>query len=151
MTAWKRPIARSAWTAFLVLFVVRAVAGPALCEFIGKQGVVAAGLAQATAVLAPVTPAATQVKASEQDAPVHQRSDHGSDHVVCEDTVLGSVEPQSLTTTKGSLKVDLAPGWPTLAVDWKPVAVAAHATPHQWLAQPPPSRSPLDTSARLRL
>lgn len=141
---------KGAWTAFLVQFVVRAVAGPALCEIIGEHGV-AAVLAQATAVRASMMPAAAQAKASEQDAPGHQRSDPGPDDVVCEDTVFGSVEPQSLTATKGSLKVDLAPGWPTLADDRKPIAVAAHATPHNWLAQPPPSRSPLDTSARLRL
>lgn len=150
MTAWQRPIARSAWAAFLVLFVVRAVAGAPLCEFIGERGV-AAELVQATAVRAPVVPAAAQVKASEKDARVHERSDDGSDHVVCEDTVFGSVEPQLLTATKGSLKVDVAPGWPTLAGDCKPVAVVAHAAPRQWLAQPPPSRSPLDTSPRLRL
>lgn len=150
MSALQQMFARSAWSVFLVLFVARAVAGPVVCEVSAKQAI-AVERAQVAAARGLAMRAATHAKAGEYNAQAGQRSGHGTDDVVCDVTVFASAEPQSLTAAKRAQHLDLAPGWPMLAVDCSPAAVATHATPREWAAQPLSSWSPLMVSPRLRL
>ena len=149
MTAWRNVLARSAWTAFLLLFAVRAIAGTALCELYGEHPVPAGAqhAAEAHAHAAHAhgvrgDPAHEHHSPSEQ--PSHDRDGH-----VCEEPVYLSGEPASFSALKGLPAVHATSSSFAPARDWIPVAVAMSVAPTQ-LAHPPPSSTRLDISSRLR-
>lgn len=149
MTAWRHVLARSAWTAFLLLFAVRAIAGTALCELYGEhpvppgaQHAAEAHAHAAHAHSARGSPAHEHRSPSEQ--PSHDRDDH-----VCEEPVYLSGEPASFSALKGLLAVHAISTSYAPAHDWTPVVMAMSVAPTQ-LAHPPPSGTRLDISSRLR-
>lgn len=147
MTIGKRRLARSAWTAFLVLFAVRAIAGTALCQWYGQHEF-PAGASHAAVVHAPSTVAPDECRhqgAFPTDQPSHDRDGH-----VCEESVYLNNDPASLSVSKLPLPFDAMPWSHAPARDWKPVAVVVSVAPQQPADAPPP-RSPLDISPRLRI
>ena len=149
MTAWRHVLARSAWTAFLLLFAVRAIAGTALCELYGEHPVppsawhAAEAHGHAAHAHGPRGDS-THEHHSPSEQPSHDRDDH-----VCEESVYLSGKPASFSTLKGLLAVHAISTSFAPARDWTPVAVAMGAAPTQ-LAHPPPSCTRLDISSRLR-
>lgn len=148
MRVWRHVLARSAWTAFLVLFAVRAIAGTALCELYGEHRVPpgAQHAAEAHAHAAHAHGARgsqTPENHSPSEQPSHDRNDHA-----CEEPVYLSGEPASLSAVRGSLAVHPISSSYAPAHDWTPVVVAMSVPPTP-LAHPPPSCIRLDISSRL--
>jgi hypothetical protein len=146
MTARKRGLARCAWTAFLVLFATWAIAGASLCELHRAYGPVAS---RASAVQTQALHGVIEANKRESESPTNQPS-HERDDNVCEAPVYLSSEPASPSTIKRLLTVDAIPWSHAPAHNWAPAVVMASASPPQWV-YPPPSRSPLDISPRLRI
>lgn len=148
MTAWRHVLARSAWTAFLVLFAVRAIAGTALCELYGEHRVPpGAQLAAETHAHPALAHGARGSQTHENHSPSEQPSHDRDDHV-CEEPVYLSGEPASLSTVRGSLPVHPISSSCASARDWTPVVVAMSVPPTP-MAHPPPSYTRLDISSRL--
>jgi len=146
MTAWKRGLARSAWTAFLVLFAVRAIAGAVLCELYGEHPPAAsAGTAMQTQAPHGVVDARKHANPPPADQPSHDR-----DNPVCEEPVYLTGEAAPLSAIKWPMTGDSIPWSHAPARDWNP-AVAMVSFPPPQVAHPPLSRSPLDISPRLRI
>ena len=134
--------------AFLVLFAVRAVAGPALCEMLGEHRV-PHGAAHAVTAHAD---SSREIRGTQDDHrharlghPSHDKSDHD-----CEEPVYLTGDRASLPTLDQSLSVASIAWSPAPRHDWKS-AVVPKVVPPPPLAHPPPSRDPLDISARLRI
>lgn len=147
MTIWKRRLTRSAWTAFLVLFAVRAVAGTALCQLYGQHEFPPSP-SHAAVVHAPPTVVPDDCRyqsAFPTDQPSHDRDGH-----VCEESVYLNNDPASLSVNKWPLPFDAIPWSHAPAHHWKPVVVVVSVAPQQPADDPPP-RSPLDISPRLRI
>jgi hypothetical protein len=146
MATWRSKLARSAWTAFLLLFAVRAIAGTALCEIHGEHRA------------RPVSPDATQarVHAPQGGHEAHKhasRTEHPSNDSkehVCEEPTSLTGGPPFLSAIKCSLTVDAIPWSHAPARDWEPVIAKVIVAPAQ-LTHPPSSRAPLDISPRLRI
>lgn len=149
MKAWRHLLTRSAWTAFLLSFAVRAIAGTALCELYGEHPV-PPGALHATEAHAHAARAheARDSHAQENHSPSEPPSQERDDHV-CEELVYLTGETASLSTLKGSLTAPAIPSSHAAAHDWTTVAVVMNAAPPQW-AHPPPYRNRLDISSRLR-
>lgn len=143
MATWRSKVARSAWTAFLVLFAVRAIAGTALCEIYGEHGA------------PPVAPYATEARvhapheAREHASRTKQPSNESKEHI-CDEPVYLTGEAATPSVVKGWLTTDAMPWSHAPAQAWKPVIAVVRVAPPQ-LAHPPPSRAPLDISPRLRI
>lgn len=148
MTAWQQVLTRGAWTAFLVLFAVRAVAGTALCELYGEHPV-PPGAQHAAEAHAHAAHAhgAIGFPTHENHSPSEQPSNDRDDHV-CEEPVYLSGEPASLSALKESLTVHAISSSYAPVRDWTPIVVAMSVAPTQ-LAHPPPSCTRLDISSRL--
>lgn len=143
MATWRRTLARSAWTAFLVLFAVRAIAGVVMCEFYGGFGA-PTGASHANE-LRPHAPQRTD----EQASPAQQPSSDGNE-IACEEPVYLTGQPLVLSTIKCSLSIDAISWSYAPARDWKTALLAKSVRPRQ-SARPPPSFSPLDILPRLRI
>jgi len=149
MTTWRRGLARGAWIAFLVLFAAWVIAGTSLCEWYGeREPPPGASHAVATHAQAPhgLVAGLKHVGASPMGQASHDRGDQ-----VCEELAYLPGGAQALPSTiKRSLTVDAIPWSHAPARNWAPAVVMASASPPQWV-HPPPSRSPLDISPRLRI
>jgi hypothetical protein len=149
MGTWRRKLIRSAWTALLLVFAVRAVAGTALCELYGEHGA-PAGTAQAITVRDHSAPerhrAAQHEHRSSGEAPSKDRSEHA-----CVEAVQLIGGPAAVSATKAFLEMGaIAACAYAPAGLLRPVAVAARISPH-CLERPPPLRAPLDIAPRLRI
>ncbi len=144
MKGIRRALARSAWTAFLVLFAARAIACTPLCDLTDEhRAPSSASPATATHALAPhgAHDALKDQQASPADLPSHNADDQ-----VCEEPAYISTQSVSAST----FQVDAIPSSHAPALDWKLARVATNAFLPR-LAHPPPPRSPLDISPRLRI
>lgn len=141
-------LARSAWALFLVLFAARAIACTSLCNLSGEHGV-PSGASPATASLAFAPHEVHDSLKDQQPSPAEQPPHHGDDRV-CDEPAYLSTQVISLSIIKWSSTVDALPAPHAPARDWKPALVATKAY-LQRLAHPPPPRSPLDISPRLRI
>ena len=175
MTTWKRGLARSAWTAFLVLFAAQAVAGRAQCELYGDHGAPPAAwqavesdghlLHGVSGVRSHERPQADDIRRPppeevketwggpalprEVSSPAQQPSQDGAGHA-CEEPVYLTGEQTSPSPVKSSLAGDPLRWSQPPARDWRPAAVAL-IFPLPQMAHPPPSRAPLCISSRLRI
>lgn len=148
MTTTRRAIAKGAWTAFLVLFAARAIACTPICDLSSQPGLPSSALpATAAQALAPhgAHDALTYRRPSPADQPPHN-----GDEQICEEPAYLSTQPISLSTIKGLPTVDAIPWLHAWHAKWKPALVATKAFLPR-LAHPPPPRSPLDMSPRLRI
>jgi len=147
MATWRRKLVRNAWTALLLVFAVRAVAGAALCELYGEHRA-PADVVQAVQAHGDAVQLVREVQGHGQhsdDGPSNDRSDH-----VCEEDVYLTDGWTSGPTFKWSMAMDaLACRNAPVAEAFPPVAEASIAPRH--FAQPPPSRAPLDIAPRLRI
>ena len=148
MTVWRRAMARGAWTAFLMLFVFRAVAGAALCD-LNVAHKVPAGVSHAmgsSGITPKLADAAQAFKTQGQShAPSNDRDEHA-----CEEPAYLTGEPATLSTLERSPKVDAIACSYAPAGDWT-LAVAATNGPHRRSTHPPTPRTPLDIAPRLRI
>jgi hypothetical protein len=146
MATWRSKLARSAWTALLLLLAVRAIAGTALCDIYGEHRAppVSPGPTQAR-VHAPQGAHEAHKHASRTEQPSNDSKEH-----ICEEPASLTGGPAFLSAIKRSLTVDAIPWSHAPARDWEPVIAVVSVAPPQ-LAHPPPSRAPLDISPRLRL
>ena len=149
MTAWKRGVARGAWTAFLGLFAAWTVAGTSLCGLHGARESQPGGSSADAVHVQAQAPHGVAAGKLESTSPTAQ-SPHDGDDQVCEELVYLTSELASPSTIERSLTVDWIPWSQAPASDWKVAVVAVSVSPPQ-LAHPPPSRSPLDISPRLRI
>jgi len=148
MTAWKRGLARGAWIAFLILFAAWVIAGTSLCEWYGeREPLPGASHAMAMHAQAPhgLVVALKHVVAAPMGQASHDRGDQ-----VCEELAYLPGAQALPSAIKRPLTVDAAPWSHAPARDWTPAVAAASVSPPQWV-HPPPSRSPLDISPRLRI
>jgi hypothetical protein len=143
MAARRRTLARIAWTAFLLLFAVRAIAGTAVCEFYGGFG--APTGAQHANDVRSHAPQQTYERA----LPAQQPSSDG-DEIACEEPVYLTGQPLVLPTIKCSPAIDAISWSYALTRDCKTTPSVESVSPRQ-SARPPPSFSPLDLSPRLRI
>ncbi|OUM00430.1 hypothetical protein [Variovorax sp. JS1663] len=144
MATWRSKLARSAWTAFLLLFAVRAIAGTALCEIYGGHRA------------PPVSPDASFIHAPQEAHQAHkhalrteQPSNDSKGHV-CEEPAPLTGGPTFLSAIKWSLTVDAIAWSHAPGRNWEPVVAMVSVAPPQ-LAHPPPPRAPLDIAPRLRI
>lgn len=143
MATWRRTLARSAWTALLVLFAVRAIAGTAVCGFFGGFGAVS-GVAHANELR---SHAAEQTQ--EHVLPARLPSHHGEE-IACEEPVYLTEKPLVRSAIKCAPSVDAISWSYGPARDWK-ASLSAKNIPPRRSVRPPPSFSPLDLSPRLRI
>lgn len=147
MTARRRVLARSAWAAFLMLFVFRAVAGGALCE-LNAAHQASSGASHATrssGSVAAVNHDAQTLKAQSQ---AHPPSDDRDEHA-CEAPVYLIEEPAAPSAPERSPKVDAITWSYAPAGDRAPRVAALSGLPQS--THPPPLRAPLDIAPRLRI
>ena len=148
MTTWRRNLARSAWTALLLLFAVRAIAGPALCELYGEHRV-PPGSVQAGHIHGQPVPGERVATSNEYHAPTGHSSNDRPDHV-CEETVYLTGNLAAASALKWSLAHD-GLAWTHAPLRVTPPAALTAGISLQQLTHPPPSRAPLDVSPRLRI
>ncbi|MCW5660040.1 MAG: hypothetical protein KIT60_20250 [Burkholderiaceae bacterium] len=149
MVTWRRKLNRSAATALLLLFAMRAVAGTALCELYGEHGA-PPGTAQAISAQDRSAPAqhraAPHEHGSSGEAPAKDRGDHA-----CEEPTYLIDGTGAVAVKKLSFAVGDAAACTYAPATWlRPVPIAALTRPH-CLERPPPSRAPLDIAPRLRI
>lgn len=141
-------LARIAWTVVLVLFAARAIACTSLCNLSGEPAG-SSSASPATASLAFARHEGHDSLEERQALPAEQPSHHGDDRV-CDEPANPSAQAVSVSAGKGSPAIDALPAPRAPARDWRPSLVAMNAFLPQWV-HPPPLRSLLDISPRLRI
>lgn len=148
MGTWRRKLIGSAWSALLLLFAIRGVAGTALCELYGEHGA-PPGTAQAVTARDHPAPEKHRTAPHEHRSPGEAPSNGRSDHA-CEEPVCLIEEPATVSVTKFSLTMGAVASTHASAGVLRPVAGAARLSPRR-LAHPPRWRPPLDIAPRLRI
>jgi hypothetical protein len=143
MGTWRRTLARSAWTAFLVLFAARAIAGTAVCGFYGGFGVTT-GAAHANELRSHAA------QSTHEHASPAQPQSHDGEEIACEEPVYLSGKPLLRSTTNCSLSID-AISWSYAPAHGCRTTLSEKSVLPRQSAQPPPTVSPLDLSPRLRI
>ena len=152
MTTWRRKLARSAWTALLLLFAVRAIAGPALCQIYGEHPVPHGSMQASTGHghgHGQPGPGSHSASAIEHQSPSAHPSNGNGDHV-CEEQVFLTSQATPASALKWSFAHD-AIAWFQAPVGPVRPPVDAADVPRQKQARPPPSLAPLEIAPRLRI
>ena len=148
MSALRSATARYAWTAFLLLLAVRAIAGQALCEWYGEH-TAPLGISHSIEERSHAPNAAIDMRASQNVSPAEQPVHEGADHV-CDEPKFLTTESASPAITKWLQALDMTSCLHSRAQDLSPVWLAT-SLPRPRLEHPPPSLPPLDVSPRLRI
>lgn len=148
MAAMGRKISRAIWTGTLVLFAVRAVAGPAVCELQSGQATASLGAVQTVTV--PDHPAHQRKGAAPHEHPPSgETPTHDQVHQACAAPVYVTGEVIAISVIDGLLVKDaVARFCPQFNI--RPSVAVAGTLPLQHRAHPPPPYNPLDVSPRLR-
>lgn len=141
-------LARSVWTAFLLLFAVRAIAGMALCESYGDHRIPPGAIHAIKAQIHSAHEARgtrVDLHSATGETPSNDRADH-----VCEEAVFLTGEPMVASAVKWSLAIHAVACSYVRADVLRPAVVVAGVSPQKF-AHPPPTRTPLDIAPRLRI
>ena len=149
MLTWRRKLTRSATTALLLVFALRAVAGTALCELFGEHRA-PPGAAQPISAHDRSAPAQHQAASHEHRSSGEVPAKDHNEHACEEPTYLidgtGAVAVKKVSFAVG----DAAACTYAPATLLRPVPIAALVRPH-CLDRPPPLCAPLDIAPRLRI
>ena len=147
MIALRSAAARCAWTAFLLLFAVRAIAGTALCELYGEHSA-PQGMTHSIEERSHAPSVAIDMRATQNVSPAEQPFHEGADHV-CDEPKFLTTESASPAFTKWSQALDMTCCLHSRAQDLSPVRLAT-SLPELRLEHPPPALPPRAVCPRLR-
>jgi hypothetical protein len=140
---------KNAMSAFVLLFALQAIVGPALCA-VHVETSTPTGISDGVSPARPTQvdePALTpQLDGLVSDQSRHE--DNGLDH--CDEAVLLVADARLPTPGSFSIVFDMAPAWQHATL--QPLS-SGSALPPRWarLAWPPPQSSPLEIAPRLRI